>query len=148
MLGRHRNAMSNIPPDIYESVREFALAMTNASGAGDDALHDSVYQSFLSYYEEQTRLGRSHPFLTEALADYTDDLVTSARYYEFALEQARPYSDEPTHTKMISLAENLIELGLLERAEAYLRDGRAEAVRCADTFWIEDADRLLHELAP
>jgi hypothetical protein len=139
--------MSNIPPDIYERVRELALVMTNASEAGDDALQDSGYQSLLTYHEEQTRLGRSHPFLTEALADYTDDVATSARYYELALEQARAYSDEPTHTKMISLAERLIELGQLERAEAYLRDGRAEAVRRADTFWIEDADRLLHELA-
>jgi len=139
--------MSNIPPDIYERVRELALAMTNASEAGDTALQDSGYQSLLAYHEEQTRLGRSHPFLTEALADYTDDVATSARYYELALEQARAYSDEPTHTKMISLAERLIELGQLERAEAYLRDGRAEAVRRADTFWIEDADRLLHELA-
>jgi hypothetical protein len=139
--------MSNIPPDIYERVRELALAITNASEAGDAALQDSVYQSLLAYHEEQTRLGRSHPFLTEALADYTDDVATSARYYELALEQAHAYSDEPTHTKMISLAERLIELGQFERAEAYLRDGRAEAVRCDDTSWIEDADRLLHELA-
>lgn len=87
-------------------------------------------------------MGRSHPFLTEALADYTDDVAASARYYELALEQACAYSDEPTHTKMISLAERLTELGQLERAEAYLRTGRAEAVRRADTFWIEDADRL------
>ena len=139
--------MSSIPPDIYERVRELALSMTNASEAGDAASQDSAYQSLLAYHEEQTRLGHSHPFLTEALADYTDDVATSARYYELALEQARAYSDEPTHTKMISLAERLIELGQLERAEAYLRDGRAEAVRRADTFWIKDADRLLHELA-
>lgn len=139
--------MSNIPPDIYETVSELALAMTNASAADDTALHDSSYQSLLAYYEEQTRLGRSHPFLTEALADYTHDVATSARYYELALDQARAFADEPTHTKMISLAERLIELGQLERAEAYLRDGRAEAVRRADTFWIQDADRLLHKLA-
>lgn len=139
--------MSNIPPDIYERVHELALGMTNASEAGDTTRHDSCYQSLLAYHAEQTRLGRSHPFLTEALADYTDDVAASARYYELALGQARAYSDEPTHTKMISLAERLIELGQLERAEAYLRNGRAEAVRRADTFWIEAADRLLHELA-
>ena len=138
--------MSNIPPDIYERVRELALAMTNASEAADAALQDSAYQSSLAHHEEQTSLGRSHPFLTEALADYTDDVATSARYYELALEQARAYSDEPTHTKMISLAERLIELGQFERAEACLREGRAEAVRCADVFWIQDADRLLHEV--
>jgi hypothetical protein len=48
---------------------------------------------------------------------------------------------------LISLAQQLIELGHREQAEAYLRDGRAEAVRRGDTFWIEDADRLLQKLA-
>jgi hypothetical protein len=69
------------------------------------------------------------------------------RLYELALQQAHEFPDEPTHTKMISLAEQLIELGRRELAEGYLREGRAEAVRRRDTFWIEDADRLLHELA-
>ena len=57
------------------------------------------------------------------------------------------FPDEPTHTKMISLAQQFMELGRTEQAEAYLRDGRAEAVRRSDTFWIEDADSLLKELA-
>ena len=48
---------------------------------------------------------------------------------------------------MISLAERLIEIGRAEQAEAHLRDGRAEAVRCADTHWVEEADSLLRELA-
>lgn len=99
-----------------------------------------------AYYEDQMRLGCPHPFVTETLADYTDAAPEAVRYYELALEQSLSYSDEPTHTKLISLAERLIELGQLERAEAYLRDGRAQAVRCSDTYWIEDADRLLQEL--
>jgi hypothetical protein len=138
--------MNNIPPDIYERVRDLALSMTNAIEVGDTTLYDSGYESLLAYHEEQVRVERSHPFLTEALADYTDDAAASARYYELALEQARAYADEPTHTKMISLAERLIELGQLERAEAYLRDGRAEAVRHAETFWVEEADSLLASL--
>jgi hypothetical protein len=60
--------------------------------------------------------------------------------------QASAFPDEPTHTKKISLAEQLINLGNTERAEAYLHDGRSEAVRRGDTFWIQDADRLLHDL--
>jgi len=31
-------------------------------------------------------------------------------------------------------------------AEAYLRDGRTEAVRFGDTFWISDADELLRRM--
>jgi hypothetical protein len=92
-------------------------------------------------------LGHSHPFLTEAMADYTEDAVEAVRLYELALDQAHSFSDEPTHTKMISLAERLIELGGTEQAEAYLRDGRTEAVDRRDTFWIQEADRLLRELS-
>ena len=66
-------------------------------------------------------------------------------YYELALEQARRFPGEPLHTKMISLAERLVELGQFERAEAYLRDGRAEAVRCEESYWVENADKLLQE---
>ena len=139
--------MSSIPPDIYERVHELALAIVNASESGDEPLHDSRCQALRAYFDEQMASGRSHPFLTEAVADYTDDAAESVRLYELALQQSREFPDEPTHTKMISLAEQLIELGRREQAEAYLRDGRAEAVRRGDTFWIEDADRLLHELA-
>lgn len=128
-------------------MHELALAIVNASEAGDDALHDSLCQKIRSYFNDQESSGRSHPFLTEAVADYTQDAIEAVRLSELALEQARSFPDEPRHTKMISLAERLIELGRTEQAEAYLRDGRAEAVRRADTFWIEDADRLLREAA-
>jgi len=43
---------------------------------------------------------------------------------------------------MISLAQQLIELGRREQAQSYLRNGRAEAIRRCNTFWIEDADGL------
>jgi hypothetical protein len=37
-------------------------------------------------------------------------------------------------------------LGELERAEACLRDGRIEAARRGDAFWIDEAERLSQEL--
>ena len=138
--------MSSIPPDIYERVHELAVAIVRASEAGDDGLDDSLCQTLRAYFDEQASSGRSHPFLTEAMADYTCDNAEAVRLYELALEQARAFPDEPTHTKMISLARRLIELGRREQAEAYLRDGRAEAVRRDDTYWIQDADTLLQQL--
>ena len=65
--------MSNIPPDIYERVHELAVAIANASAAGDDALYDSLCQTICIFCDEQAGLGRSHPFLTETMADYTSD---------------------------------------------------------------------------
>ncbi len=135
--------MNSIPPDIYERVHELAVAITNASQAGDGPLHDASYQTLQLYFDVQTSLGRSHPFLTEALADYADDPATAIRYYELALQQARAFPEEPTHTKMISLAQRLLEVDRTREAEAYRRDGRAEAVRRGDTFWTEEADRLI-----
>jgi len=119
--------------------------MVNATGAGDDALNASLYQQPLVYYAEQTRIGRADPFLTEAVADETTDPLAAIGYYELAIEQARRFPGEPMHTKMISLAERLLDLGQIERAEAYLRDGRAEAVRCDDQYWIANADELMRQ---
>lgn len=146
-LGHQAHAMSSIPPDIYERVHEIAVAIVNASVADDDALCDSLCRTLRAYYDEQASLGRSHPFLTEVMADFTDDEAESVKLYELALKQACAFPEEPTHTKMISLAQRLIELGRSEQAEAYLSDGRAEALRQGDTFWIEEADRVLQELA-
>jgi hypothetical protein len=138
--------MSSIPPDIYARVHELALALVNALDAGDDVLHDSLLLTLRAYYDEQASLGRSHPFLTEALADQTDDPADAIRLYQLSLTQSLQFPDEHTHTKHISLADHLITLGHPEQAEAHLLTGRAEALRLQDDFWIKEADRLIHSL--
>ena len=140
--------MSTIPPDVREQVQEFALEHTNAFLADDHSLAASLYERFLAYHEEQLAVGRSHPFIVETLADYTQDHAQSVRYYKQALTMSRQMaSDEPTHTILIGIGARLIELGRREQAEAFIRDGRAEAVRREDSFFIEEADRLLNETA-
>ena len=136
--------MNEIPRDIYERVRELALAIVNATCAEDNALSDSLVETFREYYEEQKKLGRSHPFLTEAMADYTEEPAEAIRLYQLAIEQARAFPGESTYTKTISLARELIELRKMEQAEAYLIEGRAEAVRCGDEYWAKEADRLMN----
>ena len=138
--------MSTIPPDIYEHVGELAADITNATLADDHALAEFLYQRLRLYHEEQLAAGRSHPFIIETLTDYTDDPAQALRYYEQALTMSRNMtSDEPTHTILIGIGEQLIESGRREQAEAFIRDGRAEALRRGDTDWIENADRLLQE---
>jgi len=138
--------MSTIPPDLYDQVREFAVDMTNATLADDHALAESLYQRFLAFHEEHLAAGHSHPFLVETLADYTDDPAHAIRYYEQALAMSRQMaSDEPTHTILIGIGEKLIELGRSEQAEAFIRDGRAEALRRSDLDMVKEADQLLHE---
>ncbi len=138
--------MRQIPAEIYERIFALTCELTDATLADDTALAASVYQQLFSYYEETSRAGNPDPFVTETLADFTADAAKAIAYYELALEQSKFYPDEPRHTKMISLAERLIETGRREQAEAYLRDGRAEAVRCGDKDWIEKADMLIKTL--
>jgi hypothetical protein len=138
--------MSTIPPDIYEHLIELAAEITNATLADDDALAESLYQRLHLYHEEQLAVGRGHPFIIETLADYTDEPAQAIRYYEQALAMSeRMTSDEPTHTIRIGIGERLIKLGLREQAEAFIRDGRAEAVRRGDAECAKDADELLRE---
>lgn len=131
-----------IPPDMYDRVRDLALAITNASEAGDERRQQAHRQALRGYFEEQAALGRGHPFLTETLADYTQDATEAVQLYELAIAQSQTWPEEPTHTKMISLAERLAELGRGPEAQAWLRQGRAEAVRRADSCWVNEADRL------
>lgn len=139
---RLKPVVTHIPPDMYDRVRDLALAITNASEAGDERCQSAQCQALRGYFEEQTALGRGHPFLTETLADYTEDAEEAVRLYELALAQSRTWPEEPTHTKLISLAERLAELGRRQAAAAKLRQGRAEAVQRADSWWVEEADRL------
>ncbi len=121
-------------------------AMVNASAAGDVSLNASLYQSLRAYFEVEGEEGRSHPFLTETLADVTENRVEAVRLYKLAISQVPSVEGEPLHTKMVCLGRRLLELGRKEEAEAYLRDGRAEAVRCSDNYYIKQADEMLREL--
>lgn len=135
--------MSTIPQDIYEHVRELALDITNATLADDNALAESLYQRLLNYHEAQIIVGRSHPFLVETVADYTDEPAQALKYYIQALEMSRQMaSDEPTQTILIGIGARLLEMGQREQAEAFIREGRAEAVRRADADSVQDADSL------
>lgn len=140
--------MSSIPPEMHEQVLDLAAQMTNAALAEDDPLCQSLYQGLLEYYNEQTAAEQGHPFLTETVADYTDDPAEALRYYRQALVQSQKMgSTEPTQTILLGIATKLIELGQREQAEAYLWEGQKEAIRRNDEFTIEEANHLLEELA-
>jgi len=136
--------MRPIPPDIYDQVCELACGMTNATCADDLVLRASLYQQLLAFYEDQQKQGRLHPFVVEALADYTEEGSEAVRFYREALAISEP--DEPRYTILISMAERLIELGEREQAEACLHDGRGEAEDRNDSDYVAEADRVLRDL--
>lgn len=145
---KQSKGVSSIPPEMHERVLDLAAQMTNAALADDDPLCQSLYQGLLEYYYEQTAAGQGHPFLTETVADYTDDPAEALCLYRQALVQSQKMgATEPTQTILLGVATRLIELGQREQAEAYLREGQKEAIRRNDEFAMEEAKRLLKELS-
>ena len=80
--------MSSIPAELYNRVRELVWAIVKASEADDEILNQSLCQTLREFYDEQVGLGRSHPFLTEAMADFTHDPIEAVRLYQVSIAEA------------------------------------------------------------
>jgi hypothetical protein len=139
---RNRHFLEVVNPGLSRLARR----IVEASGMQDPVLGESRFQDLVNFYHEQVRLGYWHPGLTETMADYTAIRApeTSLGYYRLALQQAREL-DWDAYTILISMAQALFELGQREQAEACLRDGRAEAIRCGDDYYVQEADRVSRE---
>ncbi|MES2440658.1 MAG: hypothetical protein V4584_16450 [Verrucomicrobiota bacterium] len=135
--------MSDIPRELYARVHELALAITNAVMADDEILSR---RELKSYHEEQVLLGTSHPFLTETLADFTEDPPEAVRLYQLSIRQSKAFPNQPLHTKRIALGTRLLETGNREQAEAFLLDGLAEARILNDADAIAEAEDALEDL--
>jgi hypothetical protein len=137
---------SRIPEDLYGRVFELATAITNASEASDDVAYSAGVEELQALFEERARLGKSHPFLTETLADYTSDCEKAVELYRLAIEQSAAFAQEPTHTKHISLAERLAEAGDVDGAREHLALGREAARRADDREAIDHAALVARSL--
>src|SRR5688500_6706650 len=62
-----------IPQDIYDSVFDLATRLVASRESGDTKAFWTDYNELRQYCEAQQAAGRSHPFLWETLADFTDD---------------------------------------------------------------------------
>jgi hypothetical protein len=141
---RNRHFFEVVNPELSR----LAGRITEATGMADRVLEGTRFGELASFYREQVRLGFWHPGLAESMADFTAirDPGASLHYYRLALEQAREL-DSDSYTILISFAQVLFELGQREQAEACLRDGRAEAARCGDNYYVQEADRVSRETA-
>lgn len=141
--------MSRIPPEMHARVLDLACQITNAVLADDAALSASHYLSLVAYYQAQTDAGLGHPFLTETVADFTEDPVTALRYYQLALQQAEESgAPEPTQTILLAMGTRWLELGQWEQAEACWQAGHREAIRQNDPVTLEEAAQLLKAHCP
>jgi tetratricopeptide (TPR) repeat protein len=85
---------------------------------------------------------RSHPFVLETLADYTDDTSEAIALYRRALDLSKSFPAEPLHTKHIALATRLIELSQVEEAREHITIGMSLARDAGDASAIEEAANL------
>ena len=139
--------MRKISTPLWDEVFDVVNNIKRCLDQGDSKLEAAYTAMLRAIYARQEVLGAPDPFLTEAVADYTDDTAEAVRLYRLALAQSSRHPDEPTHTKRIDMASRLIELGDLHSARSELIQGRAEAERLKDTLYVEFADELLAKLA-
>ncbi len=127
--------MREVSKELWSEVLEVVTAITWGPdwSEPDAKVAEAQVAQLRAIYERQEALGQPEPFLTEALAECIDD--------------ARGYPDEPTHTKRICMASQLIELGELAEARSELLLGRAEAERLNDGDYVALADELLAKAA-
>jgi hypothetical protein len=141
--------MREVPKDLWGEVLEVVTAITwdPDGNEPDPEVSEARVAQLRAIYARQEGLGQPEPFLTEALADYTDNAAEAIALYRRALAQSTGYPDEPTHTKRICMASRLIELGDLSEARSELVLGRAEAERLNDGHYVAMADELLAKVA-
>jgi hypothetical protein len=138
--------MRKVPKELSGEVFDLVTEILCSDAAGDTQRFTTALAALRAVFARQEALGKPHPALTEALADFTDDAAKAAALYRAAIAQSAAYADEPTHTKRICLASRLIELGDLEEARSELAQGRADAERLKDVEYITLADELLSQL--
>ena len=139
--------MRQIPKKLWGEVFDLVTQILRYNEVGDAPRAAEALAELRALSAHQDSVGRPDPFITEALADYTDDAAEAARLYRMAIAQSASYPDEPTHTKRIGLASRLIELGDLGGARVELTEGRADAERLKDAEYIDLADELLSQVA-
>lgn len=114
--------MRKIPEPLYQQVLEIALALTNATEAGNAPARRSAYRRLRSLY--RSRLGSPDPLLTETLADFTGGLRTAIKLYRLAIRRCPAFPEEDVDSKQRSLDELLVEIG--QCSEANISQQRAD----------------------
>ena len=138
--------MSHVPPAIYARVLELTTDLLAASEADDQATYATRYRELSSYAAALDSNGQSHPFVTEALADFTDDPQVAVSLYLASIEHSRHFRGEPTHTKHLALANILVDLGRIPEAQQHIAIGLEQARGAGDRSSVEEAARIARRL--
>jgi hypothetical protein len=94
--------------ELREATRHLVTSIAQPDAqplsAVDETKASDAYEKLEALFKLRESSGESDPFLTEALADFTDDAAEAIRLYELALEQCADFPGEATLPKRIGLA--------------------------------------------
>ena len=135
-----------IPPALYDEVFALvtAIAQPDADPLGpvDETKASEAYAKLHALFKRRESSGESDPFLSETLADFTDDNCESIRLYKLALDQCAAFPGETTIPKRIGLARALIQAGRTIEAREQIEVARREAFSARDAAALEELDEL------
>jgi hypothetical protein len=135
-----------IPPALYDEVFALVTAVAQPDakplGAVDETKASEAYAKLHALFKRRESVSESDPFLTEALADFTDDNSESIRLYKLALDQCAAFPGESTISKRIGLARALIKSGRTIDARAQIEIARREAFSARDSEALAELEEL------
>ncbi len=136
-----------VPASLYEEVYSLTEAIVQpevgASAGVDAELASSAYAALRALYDRLDAAGTPDPFVTEALADFSDESNVAILLYRVAIQQSAAFPGEVTYTKRIGLARRLATEGRNAEALEQVALARLEAVEVDDA----DAVRELEEIS-
>jgi hypothetical protein len=135
-----------IPSALYDQVGALVTEIAQPDAKPlenvDEIRASNAFAKLLALFNRCELSGDSDPFLTETLADFTDDKAEAIRLYSLALRQCAAFPGEATISKRIGLARALIESGRIVDARAQIEIARREAFAERDSEALEELEKL------
>lgn len=135
-----------IPPALYDEVftlvTDIAQPEAEPLDIVDETRASDAFAKLLALFRHRELSGDSDPFLTEALADFTDDKSEAIRLYTLALQQCAAFPGEPTIPKRIGLARALIAANRTSEARIEIEVARREAFVERDSEALKELEEL------
>jgi hypothetical protein len=136
-----------VPEPLYQQVLALVSDIAQPEVREEEhfvqARAEDSYKQLLELYQRRESAGKPDPFLTEALADMTDNRELAVHLYQAAIDQCRKFPGEPVVSKRIGLARQLISMGRKTEAQTQIEVARRDAFSEHDIEAIKEIEGLL-----
>src|SRR5258706_11611697 len=140
-----------VPPALYDEVFALATAIAQPDARPlnvvDEVSASDAYAKLLALFKSRENSGEPDPFLTETLADFTDDNAESIRLYRLALDQCAAFPGEATLSKRVGLVRELIKADRKFQAREQIDIARRESFSARDTASLEELNEFAAQCA-